>query len=83
MLSLMSIFDIVTLIKEVPTHVAPHYDMGKVTWPVSMPNNSFDTLPFIQIIYAVQDPYVALNKPTSVDHWLQNAKATGMLADIS
>jgi hypothetical protein len=36
------------------------------------------------VVIFVQDAYVALNKPKSVDHWLQNAKvAHNLSADFA
>jgi hypothetical protein len=66
------------VMKEVPTHVAPPHDMSKVILPqYGCWKYSFQKE--LSVLYnsnAVQDSYVALNKPTSVDHWLKNAKAS-------
>jgi hypothetical protein len=56
------------MMKEVPTHIAPPHDMSKVACPKCIAAD-FGNLCF------AQDSYTALNKPKSVDHWLQNAKA--------
>ena len=58
--------------KEVPTHIAPPHDMSKVACPKCIAAD-FGNLCF------AQDSYTALNKPKSVDHWLQNAKAINAL----
>ena len=58
--------------KDVPTHVAPPHDMSKVMRPAL----TTGTLECPRQHDTLQDAYVALNKPTSVDHWLKNAKAS-------
>jgi hypothetical protein len=60
------------MMKEVPTHIAPPHDMSKVACPKCIAAD------FGNPCFA-QDSYTALNKPKSVDHWLQNAKAINAL----
>lgn len=70
--------------KEVPTHVAPPQDMSKVSCRGR--GKHLMTLPDAHdaVVIFVQDAYVALNKPKSVDHWLQNAKvAHNLSADFA
>ena len=62
--------------QEVPTHVAPPHDMSKVIMLTMILMILLNVLPSTKC-NVHQDAYVALNKPTSVDHWLKNAKVSG------